>query len=77
MSLDPAVRDFLSTKPDAGDPAAPADRRREVILAESDKLFARFGEAAPAGAERDEVIARDGAREVRLRVYRPTGATGP
>jgi hypothetical protein len=33
MELDPAVREFLGTKPDSGDPAQPIATRRAISLA--------------------------------------------
>ena len=72
MVLHAAVRDFLATKPDSGDPAAPLDQRRAVIQHGSDELFAKFGKpAAPVHTEQDF-----NAGDVRLRVYRPSAATG-
>lgn len=76
MELDEAVRTFLSTKPDSGEPGAPIDERRRAIRAGGDAMFARFGRpVAPAPHEHDVEIAVPGGR-VRLRVYRPGDATG-
>ncbi|MCM4078035.1 hypothetical protein [Paractinoplanes hotanensis] len=40
MQLDEAVRAFLATKPDSGDPAAPVAAHRTAIHAGTDSLFA-------------------------------------
>lgn len=76
MELDEAVRTFLSTKPDSGDPDAPPAERRAVIRAGVDALFTMFGRpVAPAHDERDITVEGPGGR-LRLRVYRPSDRTG-
>ncbi|GIF51414.1 acetyl esterase [Asanoa ferruginea] len=76
MELDQAVRTFLSTKPDSGDPDAPIAQRRKTIHAGTDTVFGMFGRpVAAAHSERDVEIAVPGGR-IRLRVYRPSGAAG-
>ena len=76
MELDEAVRTFLSTKPDSGDPDASVADRRAIIRTGTDTLFAMFGRpVAPAHDERDVVIDVPGG-QVRLRVYRPGDGTG-
>ena len=52
MELDQAVRTFLSTKPDSGDPDAPIAQRRKAIHAGTDTLFAMFGRPVDRGAQR-------------------------
>src|SRR5690348_14678998 len=76
MELDEAVRTFLSTKPDSGDPDAPIDERRRIIRAGGDQLFAMFGRPVDA-AHREwdiDIAVSDG--RVRLRVYRPSDRAG-
>ncbi|GIM97393.1 alpha/beta hydrolase [Paractinoplanes toevensis] len=76
MELDEAVRTFLSTKPDSGDPRAPLTVRRAAIQAGVDSLFAMFGlPVAPAHREQDVEIAVPGG-PIRLRIYRPSDASG-
>jgi acetyl esterase len=76
MELDEAVRTFLSTKPDSGDPQAPLPERRAAIRAGVDELFAKFGRPVdPVHHEQDVGIAVAGGR-IRLRIYRPSDATG-
>jgi acetyl esterase/lipase len=72
MELDSAVRKFLDTKPDSGDPAQSIAARRALIGQGSDFLFDMFGEPVePVGVEDDFVVPRpDGT--VRVRVYRPS-----
>jgi acetyl esterase len=76
MELDSAVRKFLDTKPDSGDPGRPIADRRALIRQGSDLLFDMFGEpVAPVTAEDDFTVPRpDG--DVRVRVYRPANAAG-
>jgi acetyl esterase len=76
MELDPAVRTFLDTKPDSGDPAQPIAARRALIRQGSDSLFDLFGAPVePVAAEEDLVAPRpDG--PIRLRVYRPDAGAG-
>ncbi|SDO73969.1 acetyl esterase [Nakamurella panacisegetis] len=71
MVLDDAVRKFLDTKLDSGDPGQPVADRRQIIRAGSDDLFGAFG-AAGSQAVRvsDHVIDADGS--VRARVYQPS-----
>jgi acetyl esterase len=74
VDLDPAVRKFLDTKPDSGDPDQPVASRRELIRRGSDLLFDAFGqEVAPVPMERDFTVERPGG-EIRVRVYRPGAA---
>ncbi|GIF66393.1 hypothetical protein Ais01nite_44280 [Asanoa ishikariensis] len=76
MELDEAVRTFLSTKPDSGDPDAPIVQRRKAIHAGTDTLFAMFGRpVAAAHSEQDVEIAVAGG-QIRLRVYRPSDEIG-
>src|SRR6185369_2819060 len=76
MELDQAVRTFLSTKPDSGDPHAPITDRRAIIQAGVDTLFAMFGRpVAAAHREEDVDIDVTGGR-VRLRIYRPSDEAG-
>jgi acetyl esterase len=76
MDLDRAVRTFLDTKPDSGDPELPIAQRRAVIHKGSDALFEMFGEpVAPVATEHDVTVDHDGGA-VRVRVYRPDAATG-
>ena len=72
MKLDEAVRTFLSTKPDSGDPGAPIAERRRAIHAGTDSLFAMFG--SPVDEVHSEQDFFDG--HLRLRVYRPSDAAG-
>ena len=76
MQLDEAVRTFLSTKPDSGDPDAPLADRRRVIHAGTDSLFTMFGApVAPAHSEQTvEIAAGDG--RIRVRIYRPSDESG-
>lgn len=76
MELDQPVRAFLASKPDSGDPGAPIATRRAIIRAGGDALFTRFGRpVAPAHREQDVEIPVTGG-QIRLRVYRPSDATG-
>ncbi|MCO8273633.1 alpha/beta hydrolase [Actinoplanes sp. TRM 88003] len=76
MQLDEAVRTFLSTKPDSGDPDAPIADRRVAIHAGTDSLFTLFGApVAPVHSEHDVEIAA-GPGRIRVRVYRPSAASG-
>jgi acetyl esterase len=76
MELDEAVRTFLSTKPDSGDPQAPLAQRRDIIRSGVDTLFAMFGRpVAPAHRERDYPVDVTGG-QIRVRVYRPSDETG-
>ena len=76
MDLDPAVRKFLDTKPDSGDPSQPVALRRHLIRQGSDFLFDAFGrDVDPVSQEWDFPVRRPGA-EIRVRVYRPGHATG-
>ncbi|MGA5302055.1 alpha/beta hydrolase [Nucisporomicrobium flavum] len=76
MGLDEAVRTFLATKPDSGDPDAPLEQRRTVIRAGTDSLFAMFGRPVPpAHREHDVEIPVPGGR-IRIRVYRPGDEPG-
>jgi acetyl esterase len=76
MELDEAVRTFLSTKPDSGDPRAPLPQRRAVIRAGVDELFAMFGRpVAPAHSEHDVELDVAGGH-IRVRIYRPSDETG-
>jgi acetyl esterase len=76
VELHEAVRDFLATKPDSGDPAMDPADRRTLIHRGSDEVFARFGRpAAPVHDEQDVTLAVGGG-QIRLRVYRPGAATG-
>jgi len=75
MELDEAVRTFLSTKPDSGDPQAPLPQRRATIRAGVDSLFAMFGQpVSPAHTERDIAFDVTNGR-IRARVYRPNDET--
>ena len=76
MDLDPAVRTFLNTKPDSGDPALPIAARREIILRGSDLLFGTFGEPVAAAASEQDFTVGSGENAFRVRVYRPGDATG-
>jgi len=74
MELDSAVRKFLDTKPDSGDPAQPIAERRALIRQGSDFLFDMFGAPVdPVGSEEDFVVPRPGG-SIRVRVYRPDDA---
>ena len=76
MGLDPAVRKFLDTKPDSGDPDATIAARRTVIRRGSDQLFDLFGAAVdPVAVEQDFALPRPGG-DIRVRVYGPAGAAG-
>jgi acetyl esterase/lipase len=76
MELDEAVRTFLSTKPDSGDPQAPLAQRRDIIRSGVDTLFAKFGQPVPpAHRERDYPVDVTGG-QIRVRVYRPSDETG-
>jgi acetyl esterase len=76
MELDQAVRTFLSTKPDSGDPEAPIADRRAIIRAGVDTLFAMFGRPVSAAyREEDTEIDVVGGR-IRLRIYRPGDEAG-
>lgn len=76
MDLDPAVRKFLDTKPDSGDPDQSLESRRAVIRNGSDALFEAFGrEVDPVAREQDFAVRRPGG-EIRVRVYRPNAETG-
>ncbi|MFI7544799.1 alpha/beta hydrolase [Actinoplanes sp. NPDC049599] len=76
MGLDPAVREFLDTKPDSGDPDDSVAVRRAAIRKGSDALFAAFGAPVDAvSVEQDILLPRpDG--DLRVRVYRPGPAPG-
>ena len=76
MDLDPAVRTFLNTKPDSGDPALPIAARREIILRGSDALFGTFSEPVAEVASEEDFTAGRGGSAIRVRVYRPGDATG-
>jgi acetyl esterase len=74
MELDPAVRKFLDTKPDSGDPAQSVITRRALIRQGSDHLFDLFGEPVdPADSEDDFTVPRPGG-SIRVRVYRARDA---
>jgi acetyl esterase/lipase len=76
MDMDSAVRRFLDTKPDSGDPSEPVEKRRALIRQGSDLLFDMFGEPVePSGIEEEFTVPRpDGA--IRVRVYRPRNVVG-
>ncbi len=76
MTLDAPVREFLAFKPDAGSPDVPVAQRRRGILAASDEIFHRFGDAAPDVDAVTEHWIGDGDDRVRVRVYRHGDATG-
>lgn len=76
MDLDPAVRKFLDTKPDSGDPDQPVAVRRDLIRRGSDLLFDTFAQDVDrAPLEQDFALPRPGA-EIRVRVYRPSDGSG-
>ena len=70
MTLDAPVQEFLDFKPDAGSPDVPAAERRRGILAASDEIFRRFGDAAPAVDSVTEHWLGEGDDRIRVRVYR-------
>ncbi|WP_249998683.1 alpha/beta hydrolase [Actinoplanes sp. M2I2] len=76
MELDEAVRTFLSTKPDSGDPDAPIAERRAIIQAGVDALFAKFGQRVDAAPREEDIRIPVGGGRIRLRVYRPGDGTG-
>jgi acetyl esterase len=76
VGLDPAVREFLDTKPDSGDPDDSVAVRRAAIRKGSDALFAAFGAPVDAvSVEQDILLPRPGG-DLRVRVYRPGPAPG-
>lgn len=76
MTLDPVVREFLAAKPDSGDPQDPVARRRAAIHGGSDAMFDTFGTQPAAVFAYQDVLVRRDHGEIRVRVYRPSGATG-
>ena len=76
MQLDEAVRTFLATKPDSGDPDAPVADRRRAIHAGTDSLFALFGRPVAAVHSEQTVEIEAGDGRIRLRIYRPDDASG-
>ncbi|MEV4539254.1 alpha/beta hydrolase [Asanoa sp. NPDC049518] len=76
MGLDQAVRTFLSTKPDSGNPDAPIVQRRATIHAGTDSLFAMFGRPAAAAPDEQDVDLAVPGGSIRLRVYRPSAEAG-
>ena len=76
MELDEAVRTFLSTKPDSGDPDAPLAARRRTIRTGTDALFATFGRPVGAAHSEHDVTVEVAGGAIRARVYRPSDRTG-
>lgn len=76
MDLDGAVREFLDTKPDSGEPEQPVAERRALIRSGSDDLFRAFGAPVDDVHAQEEVQLDRGDGQIRLRVYRPDGSTG-
>lgn len=75
MSLDEAVREFLATKPDSGQPGQPIAERRAAIRIGSDALFEKFGARAVNDVSLNEFHIDRGDESVRVRVYRPHDAS--
>lgn len=73
MALHPAVRHFLDSAEDMGDPLTPPAERRAEIIAAADEMWRRTGLPSEPAQVDDRWIDVPGGR-LRLRHYRPVDA---
>ena len=73
MALHPAVRHFLDSAEDMGDPSTPPAERRAQIIAAADEMWRRTGLPREPARVQDRWIDVTGG-SLRLRHYRPVGA---
>ncbi|GGL92256.1 alpha/beta hydrolase [Nakamurella endophytica] len=76
MVLDDEVRAFLDDKPDSGHPDRTVAQRRTAIRSAGDELFRRHGRAGEDVHSVADVAVPTGTVPLRVRVYRPSSATG-
>lgn len=74
MSLHPAVRQFLDSAEDMGDPLTPPAERRAEIIRAADEMYRRTGLPGELAEVDDRWIDVSGGR-LRLRRYRPVGTS--